>query len=226
MGRCSMPPKRFTASHTELGASRCRNSGARVKTDKEPDPEAASPYGRSHLHHDRVQAQPNRHRQSSAYRCHRSQIWAAPPSTTDQTAGLAAQERDLKTAGAEKMFSEQVSNDAQRARLTKCLAFLREGDVLMVTKPDRLTRSTAAIEADLSKRGVGLVVLSMGGERLDTRNPTSELMLTILATWESEIMLERQRQGQSRGQIQGPRCPYRRGGDPPTDRHDGSGCHR
>jgi hypothetical protein len=36
----------------------------------------------------------------------------------------------------------------------------------------------------------------MGGERLDTRNPTSKLMLTILAgvaTWEREIMLERQR---------------------------------
>ena len=71
----------------------------------------------------------------------------------------------------------------------------------MVTKPDRLARGTAellAIEADLSKRGIGLVVLSMGGERLDTRNPTSKLMLTILAgvaTWEREIMLERQREG-------------------------------
>jgi hypothetical protein len=48
--------------------------------------------------------------------------------------------------------------------------------VLTVTKPDRLARSTAellSIEADLSKRGIGLV-LSMGGERLDTRNPTSK----------------------------------------------------
>ena len=38
----------------------------------------------------------------------------------------------------------------------------------------------------------------MGGERLDTRNPTSKLMLTILAgvaTWDREIMLERQREG-------------------------------
>jgi DNA invertase Pin-like site-specific DNA recombinase len=78
---------------------------------------------------------------------------------------------------------------------------MREGDVLVVTKPDRLARSTAellAIEADLSQRGIGLLVLSMGGERLDTRNPTSKLMLTILggvATWEREIMLERQREG-------------------------------
>ena len=58
----------------------------------------------------------------------------------------------------------------------------------------------------------------MGGERLDTRNPTSKLMLTILAgvaTWEREIMLERQRegiaQGQGGGEIQGPPSLYRGG---------------
>ena len=94
-------------------------------------------------------------------------------STFDQAAGLAAQERELKAAGAEKMFTEQVSSVAHRTKLAECLTFLREGDVLMVTKPDRLACSTAellAIEADLSKRKVGLVILSMGGERLDTRN--------------------------------------------------------
>ena len=80
----------------------------------------------------------------------------ARTSTWDQTAGLAAQQRDLKAAGAEKVFSEQASSVAQRTKLTECLAFLRDGDVLTVTKPDRLARSTAellSIEADLSKRG-------------------------------------------------------------------------
>jgi DNA invertase Pin-like site-specific DNA recombinase len=111
--------------------------------------------------------------------------------------------------GRAKLFTEQVSSVAQRVKLTECLAFLREGDVLMVTKPDRTARSTSellAIEADLSKRGVGLVVLSMGGERLDTRNPTSKLMLTILAgvaTWEREIMLERQREGIAKAKGEG-----------------------
>src|SRR3954451_24694190 len=130
-------------------------------------------------------------------------------STTDQTAGLAGQERDLVAAGATKVFTEQVSSVAQRAKLSECLAFLREGDVLMVTKPDRLARSTAellAIEADLSKRKISLVVLSMGGERLDTRSPTSKLMLTILAgvaTWEREIMLERQREGIAKAKAEG-----------------------
>jgi DNA invertase Pin-like site-specific DNA recombinase len=106
----------------------------------------------------------------------------ARTSTADQKAGLSAQDRDLRTAGAEKVFSDQVSSVGQRASLKACLEFLR-GDALVVTKPDRLARSTAellTIEADLSRRGIGLVVLSMGGERLDTRNPTSKLMLTIL----------------------------------------------
>jgi DNA invertase Pin-like site-specific DNA recombinase len=133
----------------------------------------------------------------------------ARTSTTDQTAGLAAQERDLMAAGAERIFAEQVSSVASRGRLAECLAFLRDGDVLAVTKPDRLARSTAellTIEADLTRRGIGLIVLSMGGERLDTRNPVSKLMLTILtgvAAWEREIMLERQREGIAKAKAAG-----------------------
>ncbi len=133
----------------------------------------------------------------------------ARTSTTDQAAGLAAQERELAAAGAKRMYAEQASSVAQRAKLAECLAYLREGDVLAVTKPDRLARSTAellTIEADLSQRGVGLLILSMGGERLDTRNPTSKLMLTILAgvaTWEREIMLERQREGIAKAKADG-----------------------
>ena len=157
------------------------------------------------------------------------------PGTWDQTAGLAAQQRDLKATGVDKVFSEQASSVAQRTKLTECL-FLRAGDVLTVTKPDRLARSTAellAIEADLSKRGIGLVVLSMGGERLDTRNPTSKLMLTILAgvaTWEREIMLERQREGiakaKAAGKIQGAPHQHRRCADQATEGRVGSRCDR
>lgn len=136
-------------------------------------------------------------------------IGYARTSTADQTAGLEAQERDLKAAGCQKVWQEQVSSVARRDGLAEALAYLREGDALAVTKPDRLARNTAellAIEADLSKRGIGLVILSMGGERLDTRNPTSKLMLTILAgvaTWEREMMLERQREGIAKAKGEG-----------------------
>jgi DNA invertase Pin-like site-specific DNA recombinase len=136
-------------------------------------------------------------------------IGYARTSTTEQAAGLEAQERDLRAAGAERLFSEQVSSVAARGALAEALAYLREGDALVVTKPDRLARDTQellAINADLSKRSIGLIVLSMGGEKLDTRNPTSGLILTILAgvaEWERKIMLDRQREGIARAKADG-----------------------
>jgi DNA invertase Pin-like site-specific DNA recombinase len=63
-------------------------------------------------------------------------------STCDQQAGLDAQVRDLKAAGCEEIFSEQVSAVAQRDRLKEALRFVRKGDTLIACKPDRLARST------------------------------------------------------------------------------------
>ena len=60
-------------------------------------------------------------------------------SSADQQAGLEAQERDLKAAGVEKLFTEQVSSVAKRDRLEAAIDFCREGDTLMVTRPDRLS---------------------------------------------------------------------------------------
>ena len=134
----------------------------------------------------------------------------ARTSTADQVAGLEAQRRDLEAAGATKIFSEHISATAKRNALEECLRFVREGDTLMVTKPDRLARSTAdllAIQTDLQKRGVDLVIQSMG---LDTRgsgsNPTTRLQLTILAAvaqFERELMLERQKEGIAKAKAQG-----------------------
>ena len=76
-----------------------------------------------------------------------------------------------------------------------------EGDVLIVTKPDRLARSTfdlLNIVERLERKKVGLTVLSMGGQRVETRTPTGKLMLTMLgaiAAFERDLMLERQREG-------------------------------
>ena len=125
----------------------------------------------------------------------------ARTSTADQVAGLEAQERDLRAAGCERVFTERVSSVAPRAELQAALQFVREGDVFAVTKLDRLARSTAdllGIVAKLHAKGVGLRVLSMGGGELDTRTPTGKLMLTMLgavAEFERSLMLERQREG-------------------------------
>jgi hypothetical protein len=49
--------------------------------------------------------------------------------------------RDLKAAGCEEIFAEQVSAVAQRDRLKEVLRFVRRGDTAIVTRPDRLPRS-------------------------------------------------------------------------------------
>jgi DNA invertase Pin-like site-specific DNA recombinase len=124
----------------------------------------------------------------------------ARTSTLDQSAGLEAQERDLKGAHCEKVFSEQVSSvdQASRLRLAEALDFLREGDTLVVTKLDRLARSVTHLHTMLGQitgKGANLKILSMG---IDTATPTGKLLLTVMggvAEFEREVMLERQREG-------------------------------
>ena len=80
-------------------------------------------------------------------------------STVEQEAGLAAQERVLQTAGCTKVFSEQVSSVAKRTQLDAALDYLREGDVLVVYRPDRLARSVAdllGIVGRLDAKGAAL----------------------------------------------------------------------
>lgn len=133
-------------------------------------------------------------------------IGYARTSTVEQVAGLEAQERDLKGAGAEKIFSERVSSIAKREQLEAVLDYCREGDVLLVTKLDRLARSIddlVAITARLKAKGVTLHVLSMN---LDTSTPTGKLMLNLLgsiAQFERELMLERQREGIAKAKAEG-----------------------
>jgi DNA invertase Pin-like site-specific DNA recombinase len=133
----------------------------------------------------------------------------ARTSTAEQEAGLAAQERDLRAAGCGKVFAEQVSSAGKRQQLDAALDYLREGDVLVVCKPDRLARSVAdllGIVGKLHAKGVGLRILSMGGSPVDTGAPTGKLMLTMLgavAEFERTLMLERQREGIAKAKGEG-----------------------
>ena len=131
----------------------------------------------------------------------------ARTSTVDQVAGLEAQLRDLEAEGCTKVFSEQVSSVAtQRPQLAALLDYVRDGDTLIVTKPDRLARSTAdllAICEKLKAKGVALRILSL---QMDTSTPTGKLMLTMLgaiAEFERELMLERQREGVAKAKAEG-----------------------
>ena len=131
----------------------------------------------------------------------------ARTSTVEQDAGLEAQERDLKALGCERVFREQISAMAlQRPQLDAALSFAREGDTLVITKPDRLARSVRdllSIVETVKTKKVGLRVLSMG---LDTTGPEGKLMLTVLgavAEFERDIMLTRQREGIAKAKQEG-----------------------
>lgn len=130
----------------------------------------------------------------------------ARTSTTDQVAGFEAQSRDLSTAGVERIFSEQVSSVGDRPELEAALDFVRQGDVFVVTKLDRLARSVAnllEIVARLDRKGVTLRILNLG---LDTSTPTGKLMLTVMggvAEFERSMMLERQREGIAKAKAEG-----------------------
>ena len=61
--------------------------------------------------------------------------------STRQHAGLAAQERDLKALGVDRLFMEQISSVGPRKALQEAIDFARPGDTIVVTKLDRLARS-------------------------------------------------------------------------------------
>ena len=137
-------------------------------------------------------------------------IGYARTSSLGQVAGLEAQVRELRQAGAERIFSEQVSSVAQRDQLEQALDFCREGDSFTVTKLDRLARSVGdllSIVARLEAKKVSLRVLSMSGSQsLDTSTATGRLMLAVIGAVgqaEREAMLERQREGIAKAKAQG-----------------------
>lgn len=125
----------------------------------------------------------------------------ARESTTDQVAGLGAQECELGATGCTKVFSERVSSIAQRGQLEAALDFVREGDALIVLRLDRLARSTAdllAIIAKLEGKGVALRILDFGGQAVDTQSPSGKLIVTMfgaVAQFEHELLLQRQKEG-------------------------------
>lgn len=126
-------------------------------------------------------------------------------STTGQS--LDVQIEQLNQAGVEKIFQEKVSGaKIERPQLAALLDFVREGDRVVVCKLDRVARSTKhllEIVDRLEGKGVSFRVLNIN---LDTGTPTGKLMLTMLgaiATFEREMMLERQAEGIARAKRAG-----------------------
>jgi DNA invertase Pin-like site-specific DNA recombinase len=123
---------------------------------------------------------------------------------------LAAQEAELKAAGASKVFKEKVSGaKADRAELAKVIRRLEPGDLLLVTRLDRLARSTRDllnVLATIGERQAGF--RSLKDTWADTTTPHGRLMLTVLgglAEFERELILARTGDGRARAKARGVR---------------------
>src|SRR5215472_5264246 len=123
---------------------------------------------------------------------------------------LDAQHAALKAAGAEKVFAEKVSGaQTERKQLAKAIAALSQGDVLLVTRLDRLARSTRDllnVLATVSERGAGF--RSLADPMIDTTSPHGRLILAVLgalAEFERSMILARTSEGRRRAQARGVR---------------------
>jgi DNA invertase Pin-like site-specific DNA recombinase len=105
----------------------------------------------------------------------------------------------LQAAGCDPIFQEKASGTRQdRPRLRECLQYVRKTETLVVTRLDRLARSTfhlCQIAEDLKRKGVDLLVLD---QHIDTSDATGRFlfnMLSAVAQFETEIRAERQMDG-------------------------------
>jgi DNA invertase Pin-like site-specific DNA recombinase len=127
-------------------------------------------------------------------------------STDGQT--LAAQEAALAAAGAAKTYAEKASGArSDRPQLMRLLKLLGEGDTVMVTRLDRLARSTRDLLNILEQIGkAGASFRSLADAWADTTTPHGRLMLTVLgglAEFERELIRARTGEGRMRAKARG-----------------------
>ena len=121
---------------------------------------------------------------------------------------VAAQVAALTAAGAEKVFREVASGaKSNRAQLRRMLDQLDAGDVLMVTRLDRLARSTRDLLNTLAAiAGKQAGFRSLGDTWADTTTPHGRLMLTVLgglAEFERDLIRARTGEGRARAKARG-----------------------
>ena len=128
-------------------------------------------------------------------------LGSARVSTIEQD--LSGQIEALKAAGCERVYSEKKSGrPGERAALQRMLKEVQPGDVVVVTRLDRLARSTRNllnILDQLSKDEVGFQ--SLRETAIDTTTPHGRLTISILASiaeFERELIQDRIREGRKR----------------------------
>jgi len=123
---------------------------------------------------------------------------------------LDAQHSALTAAGAERVFAEKESGaKADRKQLAKAIEVLGEGDILLVTRLDRLARSTRDllnVLAAVADKAAGF--RSIADPMIDTTSPHGKLILAVfgaLSEFERSMILARTGEGRRRAQERGVR---------------------
>jgi DNA invertase Pin-like site-specific DNA recombinase len=129
-------------------------------------------------------------------------------STDKQSDSLEAQEQQLKKAGCEKTYTDEDQSGGKRKRpaLDKCLDHLRSGDVLMVCKLDRLTRSLVDLVDILKTVEAAGATFESLGETFETKSAAGRMMMNmvaIFAQFEREVIVERIKRGLAHARANG-----------------------
>lgn len=131
----------------------------------------------------------------------------ARTSTSGQAESLEAQRIALEAAGCKRVFTDIASGArADRPGLARALDVARDGDELVVTRLDRLGRSTVdtlRTIRTLDDRGVRIIAQDLD---LDTATPGGRLVVTVLAAlaeWERDTLRERTKAGLDHARSQG-----------------------
>lgn len=117
---------------------------------------------------------------------------------------LEAQIQALEGEKVERIYQEKfTATRKDRPEFTKMLNELKEGDKIVVTKLDRFARSTIDALTTinfLNEKGIDLVVLNMGGEKVDTSTASGKLLFTVMsgfAEFEREMIIQRTQEGKA-----------------------------
>ena len=128
-------------------------------------------------------------------------------SSTGQT--LEVQAEQLRAAGCTKLFEEKVSGTSQQGRvqLAAALDYVRDGDIFVVTRLDRLARSMSDLRDIIDRlqaKGVEFKAIQQGA--IDTSTSGGRLMLNMLAAvaeFETDLRKERQMEGIQKAKLEG-----------------------
>ena len=104
-------------------------------------------------------------------------------SAIEPASRLEAQKRDLAAIGAQAFFCEKTSVFGQTPELERAIESTQKGDVIAITKPYRVARSTRGVVAlieRLSRKGVGLRILNTP---IDTSTTTGRMILGSAPLW-------------------------------------------